>query len=222
MLRVGLTGDLGSGKSTVARMLAERGAKVFSSDEMGRALMQPGEEVYAQIVRAFGTDVVATDGLLDRHTLAALAFDPANPRVEALNAIVHPAVMEAQAKRLAALAATDPHAIAVIESALIFSTTHAPEGTWRGRFDRIVLVQAPEAEKIARFVDRIAAGRTLSAGEREGFEAEARRRLAVQHATGYAADCLVLHNDGDIEQLEHQVGVAWSELKRAEAASANR
>ena len=217
MLRVGLTGDLGSGKSTVARMLAERGAVVLSSDEMGRALMQPGERVYRDIVAKFGSGIVAADGLLDRHKLAVLAFDSAHPRVEELNAIVHPAVIEAQAIQLAKLAAIDPHSITVVESALIFSTTHVPEGTWRGRFDRILLVKAPEDEKIARFVDRMAAGRTLTPEERGGLAAEARRRLAVQHATDYPADCLVLHNDGDIEQLEQQVEAAWGELKQFEA-----
>ena len=214
MLRVGLTGDLGSGKSTVARMLAERGAAVLSSDEMGRALMQPGEQVYMEIVAKFGNEIVAADGSLDRHKLAALAFDPAHPRVEDLNAIVHPAVIEAQTIQLARLATTNPHAIAVVESALIFSTTHAPGGSWRGRFDRILLVKAPEDAKIARFVDRMAAGRTLSPEERGGLATEARRRLAVQHATDYAADCLVLHNDGDIEQLEQQVEAAWGDLKQ--------
>ena len=80
MLRVGLTGDLGSGKSTAARMLAERGAVVLSSDEMGRALMQPGQPAYAQIVAAFGSEVVAADGSLDRAKLAALAFDAKQPQ----------------------------------------------------------------------------------------------------------------------------------------------
>ena len=138
MLRVGLTGDLGSGKSTVGRMLAERGAVVLSSDEMGRALMQPGQTVFAEIVAKFGAGVLAVDGTLDRHKLAALAFDPVRPRVEELNEIVHPAVIDAQAEHLAKLTKTNPHAIVVIESALIFSTTHVREGTWRGRFDRIL------------------------------------------------------------------------------------
>jgi len=214
MLRVGLTGDLGSGKSTVARMLAERGAFVLSSDEMGKAMMQPGQPVFDQIVATFGKEVVAADGTLDRHRLATLAFDRVQPRVDELNAIVHPAVIEAQSKYLAELARTNPNAIVVVESALIFSTTHTPEGTWRNRFDRILLVEAPESEKIARFSDRIAAGRELSRGERAAIEADAQRRLAVQHTSAYAGDCLVLHNDGDIEFLERQVDVAWIELKR--------
>ena len=102
MLRVGLTGDLGSGKSTVAGMLAARGAVVLSSDEAARAMMQPGEAVYAAIVREFGPEVVAADGTLDRRRLAEIAFDTAAPRVEALNAIVHPAVLAAQTKQVAA------------------------------------------------------------------------------------------------------------------------
>ena len=182
MLRVGLTGDLGSGKSTVARMLTERGAVVFSSDEMGRALMVPGQPVFAEIVELFGPGVVAADGSLDR-------------------------------KKLAALAVVQPNAIAVVESALIFSTKYGPGGLWRERFDCVVLVTAPEEQKVARFVDRIAAGRELAGDERAAIEADARRRLAVQRNDEYAGDCLVLHNDGDIEQLEVQVGVLWRELQ---------
>jgi dephospho-CoA kinase len=222
MLRVGLTGDLGSGKSTVARMLAERGAVILSSDEMGRTLMQPGEQAYAQIVKAFGSEVVAEDGSLDRKKLAALAFDAKQPRVEELNAIIHPAVIEAQAEQLAELEKTSPQAIVVVESALIFSTQHAPRGSWRDRFDCVLVVDAPEEVKIARFVDRIAAGRALSGEEREGFEADARRRLQVQHATVYPGDCLALHNDGDVEFLEQQVAAVWEQLQQMERADGKR
>jgi dephospho-CoA kinase len=216
MLRVGLTGDLGSGKSTVARMLAERGAVVLSSDEMGRALMQPGERPYAQIIAAFGHDIVAADTSLDRRKLAALAFDAKNPRIDELNAIIHPAVIELQLEQLTALAKAKPHAIAVVESALIFSTRYGAQGNWRERFDCILLVEAPEDEKVRRFVDRIAAGRAISAEERETLDADARRRLQVQHTTVYPGDCMVLHNDGDVEFLEQQVAVAWEELKHLE------
>ena len=216
MLRVGLTGNLGSGKSTVARMLAERGAVVLSSDEMGRALMQPGQAVYAAIVERFGAEGVAADGMLDRSKLAMLAFDRVRPRVEDLNALVHPAVIATQTKAMDEIAAKDPKAIVVVESALIFSTkygsTDQSSGSWRERFDRILLVTAPEEQEVERFVDRAAAGRTLGAEERSALEADARQRLAVQQKGQYAGDCLVLHNDGDIEQLEAQVDAVWSEL----------
>jgi dephospho-CoA kinase len=216
MLRVGLTGDLGSGKSTVAEMLAARGAILFSSDEMARAMMSPGEKVYAEIVAHFGRDVLAADLTLDRRKLAALAFDPAKPRIAELNAIVHPAVIAAQAEQFAELAKT--HAIAVVESALLFSAqTAAGEKPWRERFDRILLVTAPERAKIARFVERIAAGRELSSAERAAAEADAMRRLRVQHQTAeHAAECLVLRNDGSLAELELQVEAAWRELFQME------
>jgi dephospho-CoA kinase len=223
MLRVGLTGEMGSGKSTVARMLAERGAVVLSSDEMGRALMQPGQRPYAEIVKAFGGEVVAADGTLDRKKLAAMAFDAKQPRVEELNAIIHPTVIDAQAEQVAELARTQPHAIAVVESALIFSTKYGatadgPRGSWRDRFDCVLLVEAPDEVKIARYVDRMAAARTLSEAERPEMEEDARQRLRVQHATVYPGDCVVLHNDGDVELLEQQVNVVWARLVEMEAA----
>jgi dephospho-CoA kinase len=218
MLRVGLTGDLGSGKSTVGRMLAERGALVFSSDAMAREMMQPGHAVYNEIVAKFGADALSADGSLDRGKLAALAFDPLRPRVEELNAIVHPAVMDEQATRFAALEKTDPDAVAVVESALIFSTRYGSakyaSGGWHSRFDRILLVTAPDALKIVRFVERVAAGRVLSAEERAAIEADARQRLALQHTDEYASQCIVLHNDGDIEQLEMQVDAVWAGWKQ--------
>jgi dephospho-CoA kinase len=213
MLRIGLTGDLGSGKSTVARMLAERGAVVFSSDDLGRALMQPGQDVYIEILRHFGSGVLAADGTLDRRRLAELAFREG--RADELNAIVHPAVLAEQAAQLAALQREQPDAVAVVESALIFSTLHSPAGAWHTRFDRILLVTAPEEQKIARFIARSAAGRTPSAPEHALLEADARRRLALQRSNAdYQSQCLVLHNDGDIEQLEAQVEAVWRELTR--------
>ena len=216
MLRVGLTGDLGSGKSTVARMLATRGAVVLSSDEIGRALMQPGQAVYAEIVGAFGEGIVAGDGSIDRRRLAGMAFDPAAPRVEELNAIVHPAVIEEQARQFEELGKESPHAIAVVESALIFSTVQTTGAHWSQRFDRIVLVEAAESLKIARFVARVAAGRRMSAGAIAAIEADARGRLAVQYATSHAADCMVVHNDGGLEDLEVQVDAVWRNLKQLE------
>jgi dephospho-CoA kinase len=214
VLRVGLTGDLGSGKSTVARMLAEQGALVFSSDEMGRAMMQPGEPVYAAIVAQFGPGVVQPDGSLDRHELARLAF--AGKRVEELNAIVHPAVIAEQARLIAELAATQPDAIVVIESALIFSTKHGGEGrSWHKRFDEVLLVTAPESVKIARFVSRASAERTLSSEEFAALEAEARRRLKAQRTTtGQEQECIVIRNNGDMAALEARVNDVWRALRR--------
>jgi len=213
MLRVGLTGDLGSGKSTAARMFAERGAVVLSSDEMGRTMMQPGQPVYAGIVERLGNGVVAPDGALDRRELARLVFSEG--RAEELNAIVHPAVIGEQARLIAELARTKPDSIVVVESALIFTTKHAPGGEpWSKRFDRVVLVTAPEAQKIARYMARVAGSRELSPQEYASLEADAKKRLAMQAENGeHEAECLVIRNDDGLEALERQVELIWLQLE---------
>jgi dephospho-CoA kinase len=215
MLRVGLTGDLGSGKSTVARMLAARGAIVLSSDDMGRALMQPGQPVYAAIVERFGPESVAPDGSLDRRRLAQLAFDPAHPRIDELNAIVHPAVLAEQARQVAAHAHT--HNIVVIESALIFSAYGQTAEHLRQRFDCIVLVTAPESLKVERFLARTLAGREATADERAALTLDAHRRLALQQTEQHADECLVIHNNADIAALEPQLDHLWSALLQRES-----
>ena len=118
MLRVGLTGGLGSGKSTVAEMLRELGAQVIEADALGRTLMEPGQPVFSSIVEHFGKDLIGSDGRLDRARLADLAFRQG--RLQELNAIVHPPVIEAQARWMREVFARDRSAVAVIESALIF------------------------------------------------------------------------------------------------------
>jgi dephospho-CoA kinase len=214
MLRVGLTGDLGSGKSTVARMLAERGAVVFSSDEMAREMMQPGEAVYAAIVEKFGPEVVLPDGSLDRSGLARLAFG--GKRIEELNAIVHPAVIDKQMKLIAQLAVSQPQAIVVVESALIFSTKHHVEGQrWSDRFDEILLVTAPENVKVARFIERASNGRQLGPEELAALQADAYRRLKEQRpGKAHEQDCIVIRNNGDIAALEARVADVWRALQR--------
>ena len=219
MLRVGLTGGLGSGKSTVADVLRQLGAEVIESDELGRALMEPGNPAYDEIVRAFGPDVLGADGRLNRPRLADLAFK-AN-RVKELNAIVHPAVIEAQAEWMKQIFARDPAAVAVVVSALIFEVERdAQEGgaataafaDLRKRIDRIVLVTASDEEKVARYVARV-----CSCGMgMEKAEADARARLAHQipdrDKVGRAD--FVLENIGDLESLRSQVELLWPRLKQ--------
>jgi dephospho-CoA kinase len=215
MLRVGLTGGLGSGKSTAARMFAAKGAQVFSADEIGRELMQPGEAVFAAIVEKFGRVVVKADGTLDRPALGRMAFG--DGRIGELEAIVHPATIARQAELIEEAAASDPDAVVVVESALIFETKYGGEGGWNRRFDRIVFIEAPEDKRIARFVARASGGKMLSEDERAGLEAEARRRMANQVETERnAAHCqYVLKNDGSVEELQAQVDGLWPELKAA-------
>ena len=213
MLRVGLTGDLGSGKSTVARLLAARGAIILSSDDMARTMMQPGHPIYAAIVDHFGPTILAPDATLDRHKLAQLAFTEGH--AEELNTVIHPAVIAEQARQIEALAHTTPHAIVVVESALIFTTTHGLNGQpWSKRFDRIILVTAPEALKIQRFVSRASTGRTLTLAELATLEADAHRRLAMQTANAtHASECLIISNNNGLEFLEQQVAKVWHELQ---------
>jgi dephospho-CoA kinase len=218
MLRVGLTGGLGSGKSTVAAMLRELGAQVIEADTLGRALMEPGQSVYAVIVARFGPQVVNPGGYLNRARLAELAFREG--RLEELNAIVHPPVIEAQRRWMDEVFARDPSAIAVVESALIFEVVRDARARgekesvladWRRRIDRIIVVTAPDDLKIARYAARIAP----NSADRGPVEADARIRLShqVPDAEKAAQADYVLDNSGDIAALHAQVQALWPRLQ---------
>jgi dephospho-CoA kinase len=223
MLRVGLTGGLGSGKSTAARLFAAHGAHVLQSDAIGRELMEPGQAVYTKIVDYFGKAVVLPDGQLDRGALAKIAF--ADRRVEELNAIVHPAVIARQAELNDLIFKRDPKAIVMVESALIFETNYGggaepgEEARWNKRFDRVILVTAPEELKIARFVARSAATEPITEQRKEELEAEGRRRLAQQIPDEQKSGLCdyVLTNGGPLTELEWQVDQLWPILKTAAA-----
>lgn len=216
MVRVGLTGGLGSGKSTVAAILREFGAEVVEADELGRALMEPGQPVYEEIVAEFGPEVVKADGTLDRPKLADLAFR--GNRLDDLNAIVHPAVIAAQGDWMRSVFAKNPKTVAVVESALIFEVERdarrrgESEGVlsfWRRRFDRVVVVTAPEETRIARYVARIS-----PSGWDEKIAADARSRLAKQlsDAVKVSRADFVIQNGGDQASLRAQVEAVWRQL----------
>ena len=218
MLRVGLTGGLSSGKSTVAAMLRELGAQVIEADALGREVMEPGHEVYNQIVARFGHEVVNPDGHLNRARLADLAFR--HDRLQELNAIVHPPVIEAQRRWMDEVFARDPAAVAVLESALIFEVVRdaiargdrdSVLAGWRRRIDRIIVVTAPDELKIARYVARVG----LNAADLDAVKADARNRLAhqVPDAEKAAQADYVLDNSGDIAALRAQVEALWPRLK---------
>jgi dephospho-CoA kinase len=213
MLRVGLTGGLGSGKSTAAKRFADLGAHVLYADEIARGLMQPGEAVYEQIVGRFGSEVLADGGQLDRANLARIAFGAG--RIEELNAIVHPATIGRQAELMTEIAARDPDAVVMVESALVFETRYGGEEGWHKRFDRIILVRAPEPMKIARFVARMSGGAALDDGARAEIEADARRRMAQQLDDNWKAERsdYVLTNDGPVEKLIAEVDALWPTLQ---------
>ncbi len=218
MLRVGLTGGLGSGKSTVAARLRALGAEVIEADELGRALMEPGQAVYEQIVRVFGPEVVMPDGRLDRPRLAKLAFE--GGRLHELNAIVHPAVIAAQQHWMDQVFAHDPSAVAVVESALIFEVERdarargESEGVladWRHRFDHIIVLTAPDEVKIARYAARLAE----PGPGREAAQRDARVRLGRQisdQEKAARAD-FVIENNGDLAGLQKRVDEVWERLK---------
>ncbi len=213
MLRVALTGGLGAGKSTAGRMFQALGAHILSSDEIGRELMQPGQPVYAAIVAHFGSRVELLGGGLDRAELARIAFTEG--RAEELNAIVHPAVIARQAEIVERISQEDPSAVVMVESALVFETLHAGSGGWAQRFDKVVLVTAPEEVKIARFVERAAKGAQLTEDQRQALEDDARSRLAQQISDERkAALCdYVLSNSGPPTELEWQVDQLWPILQ---------
>lgn len=218
MLRVGLTGGLGSGKSTVAAFLRELGAHVIEADALGRQLMEPGHEVYSEIINTFGVEVLSPDRRLNRTKLAELAFR--SGRLHRLNAIVHPAVIALQQKCMEEIFEQDPAAIAVIESALIFEVVRdalargEKEGIladWRRRIDCVILVTAPNDLKIARYIARI----NPNGPAREAAEADARLRLAQQipDAEKAALSDYVIDNSSDKAALYDQVADVWQSLK---------
>jgi dephospho-CoA kinase len=217
MLRVGLTGSLGSGKSTVAAMLRSLGAVVIEADALGRDLMEPGHEVFDQIVTQFGPQVLSADGRLNRSRLAEIAFNEGH--LQDLNAIVHPAVIDLQRRLMDEAFARNPKAVAVIESALIFEVVRDARARgdndsvladWRRRIDRIIVVTAPDDLKISRFVARL----NLPPEKQAAAEADARSRLAHQipDAEKAAQADYVIDNSGDLASLEQQVNALWPHL----------
>jgi dephospho-CoA kinase len=216
VLRVGLTGGLGSGKSTVAAILRELGAEVIEADELGRAVMEPGQAVYEEIVREFGPEVVCENGRLDRAKLADLAFR--GGRLDDLNAIVHPAVIAAQGDWMRSIFQRNHEAIVVVESALIFEVERdarqrgESEGLlsyWRRRFDRVIVVTASEELKITRFVERRSPGKWD-----EEVAADARSRLSQQIGDEQKASRadFVIENNGSLAELRQRVDAVWKQL----------
>ena len=227
MLRVGLTGGLGSGKSTVAAFLRNLGAQVIEADDLGRKMMEPGQFVYKEIVTTFGPEVLNPDATLNRAHLAKLAFE--GGRHNDLNAIVHPAVIAAQQQWMQQVFARNPSAVAVVESALIFEVVRDARARgesesiladWRRRIDRVIVVTAPDEQKISRYAARI----SPSVFGRAAIEADARLRLTHQipDAEKVPQADYVLENSGTIAQLEAQVAALWPRLKEGSNNSAQK
>jgi dephospho-CoA kinase len=195
MLRVGLTGGIGSGKSEVSRRLAAQGAVVIDADLIAREVVASGTEGLAEIERAFGPAVLAPDGSLDRAALGELVFaDP--QQLAALNAIVHPRV----GKRMRELEdAAGPGSVVVHDVPLI------AENGLAGGYDLVVVVDVPPRVQLDRLV-RLRGMTPEQAAARLAAQASREQRLAIAG--------MVVDNSGSLAELDRQVGELWAELRR--------
>ena len=192
-LRIGLTGGIGSGKSTVARRLAALGALVVDTDALAHALTAPGGAALPAIVAAFGADMIGADGAMDRARMRALVFGQPAER-QRLEAILHPMIGEAtraQASRAGA------------GQAVVFDVPLLAEsGSWRARVDRVVVVDCTEAAQVARVV------------QRSGWAADAVERTIAQQASRAQrraiADAVIFNEALSLAQLDAEVDTLWA------------
>jgi dephospho-CoA kinase len=170
--------------------------------------------VMQAIVDHFGQSILTGECELDRAKLAQIAF--ADGRVEELNALVHPAVIAEQARWMNAIRDEDPQAIAVVESALIFETKHGEQSTgpWRTRFDRIVVVTAPEALRKARYIARLSRGGFGVSAEAAAQDFERRAQVQWSDERKAALADTVLRNDGSMEDLREKVKGLYAVLRQ--------
>jgi dephospho-CoA kinase len=220
MLKVGLTGGIASGKSVVGEVLVARGAHLVQADRIAHQLMRPGEPVYNEVVRHFGGAILNPDGSVNRAKLAELVFGSASPaaqgkrvadrsaasspipsRVEELNRIVHPAVIRSQEEWMEEVGRQDPHAVAIVEAALILEAGAAK------RFDRLIVVTCSEEQRIARF----AARQKLSI-EDARREVECRMAAQLPEAEKIKAADYVIDNSGSLDHMREQVEQVWEKL----------
>ena len=193
MIRIGLTGGIGSGKSTVATMLAERGAVIIDADQISRDLVEPGGEALAALVTEFGPRILQENGSLSRGELAALAFS--EPQATArLNAIMHPLIREESARRLREA----PQAPAVVYDMPLLVETGQQD-----LVDLVVVADVPEEVQLDRAV------------RLRGLDpVDVRRRMEVQASreVRLAAADVVIDNSGDLAQTQAQVSRLWGEI----------
>lgn len=194
MLLVGLTGGMGSGKSTVARMLAERGAAIIDADDLARMAVDAGTSGLERVVQVFGPGILDDRGALDRRRLGEIVFADAERR-KALEAIVHPEVARLFAEALEPFRPTDRVVVYVVPLLV--------ERALADAFDVVITVAANEDERVARVV----ADRGLA-------EAAVRDRIAAQASDADRARVadVVVANDGTVEELEIQAGRLWADL----------
>jgi len=200
MLRVGLTGGIACGKSTVAAMMSMLGCHVLEADTLAHDLIEPGQAAYDEVVREFGAGILAADKRVDRASLARIVFGDA-ARLEALNAIVHPRVLEVTDKEFERLRRDDPSGVAVLAAALLI------EAGYDAHLDRLVVVWCRPEQQIVRLTDH-ASGRGMT-------RAEAEQRIAAQMPLDRKkamADDLI-DASGTLDATRRQVSALVNRLK---------
>jgi dephospho-CoA kinase len=200
MLKVGLTGGIASGKSSVGKMFVALGAHLIQADRISHQLMQPGQRVFDEVVSHFGREILKPDGGVNRSKLAAAAFGHPS-RVEELNRIVHPAVVRRQNEWMEEIGRTHPKGVAIVEAALILEAGAAKD------FDRLIVVTCNEDQRAARF----AARQNISVDE---ARKEVARRMAAQfsEAEKIKAANYVIDNSGPLEATREQVERIWPHM----------
>jgi dephospho-CoA kinase len=206
MLRIGLTGGIASGKSSVGAMFVGLGAHLILADAVAHALMLPGRPVYVEVVRRFGAEILNSDGTINRPKLAEIAFGKrggAAARVQELNEIVHPAVIAEENAWMEGIGRREADAIAIVEAALIL------ESGATERFDRLIVVTCRPEQRVQRFAGRLGISE-------EAARDEVNRRMAAQipDAEKIKVADFVIDNSGPLEATAEQVKEIFGALRR--------
>jgi dephospho-CoA kinase len=193
MLTIGVTGGIGSGKSTVTKFLGELGAPIIDADKVGHAIYAPDGPAYGDVVAAFGPGILASDGTIDRKKLGPIVFADANA-LKWLNSIVHPKMFARMREMIEQLRAVGERNPIVVEAAILI------EANWQALFDEIWLVMASKEQ----VVERIARDRGL-----KPEQTEARIRAQLPDAERKKHSSLVISNNGTIDELREKIAHLW-------------
>ncbi len=194
-MNIGLTGGIATGKSTVAKLLTERGAKLIDLDKIAREVVEPGQPALHAIAERFGQAVLQPDGSLDRKKLGAVVFSDLEER-KALEAITHPAIRAVMKERMARYEAEEPDRLVVVDVPLLF------ESKLESYFEQVMVVYVPRETQLRRLIERDAL-----------TPEEAEKRLATQmdiEEKKRRADILI-HNTGTPEDTDRQIDRFWRE-----------
>jgi dephospho-CoA kinase len=207
MLTIGLTGGIGSGKTTVTKMLAELGAPIIDADKVGHAIYAPGGPAYADMIAAFGNGILADDRTIDRTKLGPIVFtDPA--ALKRLNSIVHPKMYARMREMIDAMRAAGEERPIVVEAAILI------EANWLPLFNEIWLIVASQE----RVIDRVQRDRGLA---RVQVEARIKAQLSDDERRKHAS--IVISNDGTIDDLRARLAETWrAALERNSKEGATR